>query len=145
MKLRRIIILVSAVAVLVVAAAWAVSYITFLNTGNLLKPEGDIGVYSDSSCTNEVTSINWGDVSLGTTKNYTTYIKNKGTVNVVISLNTTNWNPSNAKDYIQLSWDYDGRVLHPGDVLEVKFFLQAPSESHGITSFTFTAVIAVNV
>lgn len=144
MQFKGTVILIGLVAVLVVSAVLAATYIMFLNTGNLVEPEGDIGVYWDSSCTNEVTSVNWGDVALGTTKNYTIYIKNIGTVDVTISLNTTNWNPSVAEDYIIFSWDYNDQVLHPNDVLMVKFFLQAPSESHSITSFSFQSIITVN-
>ena len=141
---KNTVIFLVLVSILAVITVLGVIYITIHNTAILVEPEVDVGVYWDINCTREVTSINWGEVELGTTVDRTVYIKNNGTSDVTLSMNTTNWNPSFANEYITLSWDYDGRVLHPGDVLAVTFTLQAPPESHGITSFNFDVIITIN-
>jgi hypothetical protein len=73
------------------------------NTGNL-KAIG-VGVCWDSSCTSAVSSIDWGALEPGVTKNFTIYVRNEGNVQVMLSMTTSNWNPASASSYITLSWN----------------------------------------
>ena len=100
-----------------------------------------VGVYWDQSCTNEVSSINWGIIEPGSSKNVTVYIRNEGNSVASLTMNASNWNPSNASDYIDLSWDYQGQDINVSDVLEVTFTLIISAEIQGITSFSFDIVI----
>ena len=120
----------------------AVNYLSIPNSGNLGTEE--IKAYRDSQCTQSVGSINWGILELGNTKNITVFLRNEGNLDVTLTLNITDWNPSVAKDYITLTWDYNSQILHPNDVLSVIFTLGAPSDSHGITCFSFDTVITAD-
>ena len=100
-----------------------------------------VGVYWDSSCTNETTSIPWGMLDPGSNKTFTVYIRNEGNTAESLSLNTENWNPTNAQNYITLSWNYDGTVLSPDQVVEVNLTLSVSSSIEGIENFSFTIVI----
>ena len=68
-----------------------------------------VGVFWDQDCNNPVSSLSWGVVKPGTTKNITVYIGNEGNSRITIILNTTDWDPLNASNYIDLSWDYLGK------------------------------------
>lgn len=102
----------------------------------------EIYVYSDISCTQLITSIDWGSVEAGNSVQRTVYIKNSGNQNVTLDLTTENWTPLEAADYLQLSWDYVvGSIMAPGDVVEVTFTLTIDSAVNGIESFSFDIVI----
>jgi len=100
-----------------------------------------VGIYWDQSCTTEVSSIDWGILEPDSSKNVTVYIRNEGNSAANLTMNTSNWNPANASDYIDLSWDYQGQVINVNEVLEVKFTLIVSSEIQGISSFSFDIVI----
>jgi len=102
-----------------------------------------IGVkaYLDSGGSQEVSSINWGTLEPGSTKNFTLYIKNEGNVNITLSLSTENWSPSSASNYMSLSWSYNGAVIKPGQIVQVTLSLQVSSSISGVTNFSFDIVI----
>jgi hypothetical protein len=100
-----------------------------------------VGIYWDQSYTTEVSSIEWGIIEPGSSKSVTVYIRNEGNSVANLTMNTSNWNPANASDYIDLSWDYQGQVINVDEVLEVTFTLIVSSEIQGISSFSFDIVI----
>jgi len=54
---------------------------------------------------------------------------------------TSNWNPSNASDYMTLSWDYGGQSINPDEVVQVTFTLSVDASIDGITGFSFDITI----
>ena len=100
-----------------------------------------VGVYSDSECTSPLSSIDWGTLEPGTTKDVTCYVKNEGNSASVLSMETSNWSPPSVSDYMTLSWDYTGQPLNPDEVVEVTFTLTVSPSIDGITSFSFDIVI----
>ena len=117
-----------------------------LQTNKVLSSQGSIktigvGVYSDSGCTNKLSSIDWGTLEPGANKNVTTYIRNEGTSTMTLSLSTSNWNPTSASQYITLSWDYGGKSLAVNEVLKVIFTLKISASTTGITSYSFDITI----
>ena len=50
-------------------------------------------------------------------KNVTVFVRSEGNTAITLSMNTTNWNPPNASDFITLSWDYGGQVIDPNEVV----------------------------
>jgi len=101
-----------------------------------------VGVYWDQACTNAVTSINWGTIEPGSTVNKTCYIRNEGNSVSTLSLQTSNWNPSNATDYMNLIWDYGGQSISPDEAVRVTFTLSVLSSVQNITSFSFDITIS---
>jgi hypothetical protein len=112
---------------------------TFSNTGTV-RTIG-VGVYWDIGCTNPVSSINWGSLEPGASKNVTLYVRNEGSTASTLFINTSNWNPSNAWEYITLSWDYAGQQISPDEVIQVKLTLSISSSIKGITNFSFDITV----
>lgn len=112
---------------------------TISNVGRL-KAVG-VGVYWDGSCTNPVSSIDWGILDPGGTKSVTVYIKNEGNVQLKLSMATSNWNPSSASSYITLSWDRENHLLPASSVVSAVLTLSVSSSISGIASFSFDITI----
>ena len=100
-----------------------------------------VGVYWDSGCSQTVSSIDWGLAEPGAVKNVTVYIRNEGNAPITLSLQTANWNPPNAADYISLSWNYSGQTIGANQVVVVTLSLSISSNIEGITTFSFDIVV----
>jgi hypothetical protein len=68
----------------------------------------NLQVYQDSACTVVLTQINWGLLEPGQSKSILCYLKSTSTVNASLSLLTSGWNPSNAQNYLLLTWNREG-------------------------------------
>ena len=115
---------------------------TLSNSGSV-KAIG-VGIYQYQNCTSPVSSINWGVLNLGSNKNVTVYIRNEGNSVASLTLNTTNWNPSTASNYMTLTWNYSGQSLSVNQVIPVKFTLSVSSSISGITNFSFDTTITAS-
>ncbi|MFQ6094685.1 MAG: hypothetical protein ACE5NN_00940 [Candidatus Bathyarchaeia archaeon] len=100
-----------------------------------------VGAYWDYTCTDTVTSIDWGSIDPGASKSVVMYLKNEGNTPITLSLNTTDWSPSSAKDFLSLDWDYAGGEIPPEGVIEVTLTLTVSAGVSGITSFAFDIVM----
>jgi len=101
----------------------------------------NVGVYWDVNCTNAISSIDWGMLEPGATRNTTVYLKNEGNAPITLFLNLSNWNPAETEGFIDLSWNYDGQNLQPEKVLLLTLTLTVAENITGITSFSFDIVI----
>jgi len=108
------------------------------NTGNV-KAIG-VGVYWNSACTSNVTSIDWNSLEPGTTANRTVYIKNKGNTRMMLNMTTDNWS-TGAYGKITLSWNREGYLLDPASVVQAVLTLSVSSTISGVTSFSFDITI----
>ena len=113
----------------------------YLDSTTIVETAEAMGVYWDAGCTSVVSSVDWGLLEPGSTKNVTVFVRNEGKSVVTLSLNATDWNPSSAADYMTLSWDYVGQQLGPGEVIQVMLTLSISSSIKGITNFSFDIVI----
>ena len=102
-----------------------------------------IGVtpYSDASCSTPVSSVSWGTLSPGLSSTNIIYLKNEGTSTLTLSLDTTNWYPTNAPNYISLDWNYNGQTLAPNQVIQIILTLSVSQTINGIDSFNFEIII----
>ena len=89
-------------------AALTVNKSLTLTGGIALSP--NIGVYSDSACLNNITSINLNNLNVGAQTNQTFYIKNTGAIALTLSMATLNWSPSNASTEVALTWNPDQSI-----------------------------------
>lgn len=80
-------------------------------------------------------------IDSGSVRNESVYISNEGSMEASLYLETTNWDPPEASDYISLSWDYSGRMIKPDEIIQVTFSLSVSSDITGITDFNFDIVI----
>ena len=109
------------------------------NVGNI-KAVG-VGVYSDSSCTTPISSIDWGFLEPGSSKQFTIYVKNEGNVPIKLSMEVGNWNPPSASNYLTLTWDRQNHVLSPGDSSSAVLTLSVSQDISGVASFSFDIII----
>jgi len=98
----------------------------------------NIGVFCDSACTQQVTSINWGSIKLGGSTNQTIYIEDTGGVQMAPSITVTNWSPAAASTYITITWSTLPSEIQPGasNAKAVTLTLTVSSSITGISSFT---------
>lgn len=115
-------------------------YSSSIPSGGIIKAV-NVGVYSDSGCTTPLNSITWGVLEPGGSQDSIIYIKNNGNSALTLFLNTEEWTPLNAADYLDLSWNYTGEALNPGESIEVVLTLSVSSAISGIESFTFNIII----
>lgn len=122
------------------------SVLSTLTTNRTIPSSGSVkavgvGVYSDNSCTNAISSIDWGMLEPGAAKNFTIYIKNEGNTAVTLSMKTGNWNPPSASTHIMLKWNREAYTLSAGSVISAVLTLSVSSNISGITSFNFEITI----
>ena len=134
------ILTIAIVGMIVTAVGALVATRTISNVGSV-KAMG-VGVYWDSSCTNPVSSINWGELQPGIVKNVTIYVKNEGNVKMKLSMTASNWSPAQASSYITLSWNRENYVLNPGSAISAVLTLSVSPSISGITNFSFDVIIS---
>jgi hypothetical protein len=102
----------------------------------------NVGVYSDGSCTQPLTSISWGTVAPGGSTSRTIYVKNTGTVQMTLSMTKANWNPAGANGPITISWNKENTVVAADAVVTATITLSVSSSISGITAYSVDIVIA---
>lgn len=115
--------------------------VTLIGSQGTVKVSG-VGVYWDSNCTQVASSVEWGTVEPGSAKNVTMHIRNEGNEPTSLFLIASNWVPSNASDYMELKWDYDGRTLEVGEIVQVTLILTVFPSIEGIADFSFDIIIS---
>ena len=140
-----------AVAVYVAALAGLWLFVTLLASGTFVSSQtlssagviatAGLGVYSDSACTQSLTSIDWGTVVPGNSVFRTVYVKNTGTAQVKLSLSTANWIPYSASGPIALSWSLEGRSLAASQVALGTLSLDVSPNAASISSFKMDIVV----
>jgi hypothetical protein len=111
------------------------------NTGTLLVPSDQLGVYADAACTQPVTAIDWGRLASGEHKTFAVYLRNIGNGSCVLELHAMNWNPAYLSDHLLVSWDYAGQVLAVDDILPVVLTLEVSPDLDNVGAFSYDLVI----
>jgi hypothetical protein len=96
-----------------------------------------INVFENVNLTTPATSIDWGMLEPGQTKNCTVYLQNTSNVPIILSMYTADWNPANASEFLTLTWNYNGEAISPSAALPVTFSLAVNASTSGISSFSF--------
>jgi len=73
--------------------------------------------------------------------NVTVYIKNIGTIPLVLNVTTDSWNPISALNYMRLIWNRESYVLSVGSVVQAVLTLSVSSNISGIASFSFNIIV----
>lgn len=124
-----------AIVVIVLVAVILSMMVTVHNVGTI-KAIG-VGVFSDSACTQVLSTIDWGSHRPGEQVGVTTFIKDIQNTNLTMTMFTSNWNPTTAPKYLTCTWNYTGVVLRPAQVIPIQMRLSIASNVTGITSFSF--------
>jgi len=98
-------------------------------------------IYSDSSISDPLYSVDWGNLEPGAEKSIECYIQNTGDVASLLTLEIDNLSPAEAANYITLTWDYDGQTLNVDEVIQVTLTLTISENIEGIKSFFFDITI----
>lgn len=89
----------------------------------------DLEIYGeDVKVEGEIVFIDWGELTLGSSKNATFYVKSTSNVDVELGLNVTNWTPAGIEDYMAISWDQNGTLLSPEEELLATVTLDVSSD-----------------
>ena len=137
-------ILVVVLSTMLVSAVYAVvTSSTVIQSSGAVKAIG-VSVYWDAACTDEVVAIEWSALEAGSSEDKTIYVKNTGNAAATLFLDTDNWTPSTASQYLALAWDYGGQTIGPDAVAEVVLTLTVSPDISGITDFSFDIVIAAS-
>jgi hypothetical protein len=110
------------------------------SSGRILS--ANVGVYSDSGCTQAASSINWGNLAPGNNATFPLWIKNSGSSNLTLTMATTGWSPSNATQGITVNWDRQNTVLGSNQTVSATLTLiVSPSVDISISTFSFNTTI----
>ncbi|MCW3978797.1 MAG: hypothetical protein NWF12_03535, partial [Candidatus Bathyarchaeota archaeon] len=101
-----------------------------------------VGVYWDRDCTSPVESIDWGNLSPGSSKTASIFVRNEADADVHLSLNTTGWKPRHASEDIFLDWNYTRRPLRPEDAAHTTLLLSVSPRITNVADFNFDIVIS---
>ncbi len=99
-------------------------------------------VYADEACSVPLERIDWGLLMPGEAKVFRCFLKSISNVNISLALAVDNWQPSQAAEYIVLSWDCEGRVLQPSEVYAATFTLRVNPQVQGISAFSFDIAVS---
>lgn len=102
----------------------------------------NIGIYWDRGCTQKVSSINWGTLTLGEAQNAVVYVRNEGNDTTILDLTTGNWQPGNAYLWLNFSWSCPSNAsIGSGQVVKVTQTLRVASDvPSGLSNFSFNIV-----
>jgi len=99
----------------------------------------NLAIYSDSSLTQNCTSLTTGSITIGTTATQTIYVKNTGTIPETLTMTVNNWNPANASSSLTLTWNQQNVVLSAGQVVPATLTLTVASNVGSLTTFSCSA------
>ncbi|HMK94837.1 MAG TPA: hypothetical protein VK536_05480 [Candidatus Limnocylindrales bacterium] len=144
-KLSIIVLTIAAIALTSLTIAAVTVNVTVSSSGTIIAGP-NVGVYSNSACTNAITSINWGSIEAGSSTSETIYIEDTGGAAMTPSIAVSGWSPSTASSYITLTWSSLPSSISPGasNAVEVTLTLSVPTSinGQGITSFSNTITIS---
>ena len=100
-----------------------------------------IGVYWDFNCSDPISSVDWGSMKPGSSKNMIIFVRNEGNESVTLSIATSNWNPPEAANFVHLTWNYTGEIVEESGVLSVTLSLHVDVGIKGISAIAFDAIL----
>ena len=101
----------------------------------------NVGVYSDSACTINCTSLDWETIPPGNSTIKVVYVKNTGTLPVTLSMTVDSWQPTNENSYLTLVWNATGTGLDADESVAARFTLTVAADPGDVTDFSFNIII----
>jgi hypothetical protein len=133
-------------AIAITSVLLTIAVLAALSDSTTIPVDGTINTvnveaYSDSSCTQPVTTISLDNVSPGGSVSETIYIKNSGSVTVTLTMDTSGWSPVGASSYLTLSWNRQNDELAAGASVPATLTLTAASDTGSLTTFSCSMTI----
>lgn len=128
------------------AIAFAVQPILLVSTRGAVVYTVGCNLYSNSNCTNQVASIDWGYVRPNTNYTYQTmWLKSMSDVPTTIEFYTANWtdnlNSTEAYDMIDVRWTIPNPEIFNAYQVKPLEFILVVGAVQNITTFRFDIVI----
>lgn len=101
----------------------------------------NVEIFNNIQCTEVCTNINWGALTPGESTNQTIYIRNSGNRQLTLFLTVENWTPSNASNYLNLTWNKENTNLVPNQLTMATLILSTDMEISSIDNFAFEIII----
>ena len=129
------------IAVAIAGILLTVTTAALLSTNQTVPLSGTItavnlGVYSDSACTQTTTALNVGTLNPGGSATQIVYIKNTGNVAETLTMSVNNWNPTSASSSLTLTWNRQSAVLNAGQSIQATLTLTVASSTGSLTTFS---------
>ena len=74
----------------------------------------------------KIEKLSWDEIKIDPL-NTTVYVKSVSNFRVTLNIFLTDWNPVEISDYLTISWDYNGTLINPGEIIPVTMTLSASS------------------
>ena len=134
------------IAVAIAGILLTVTTAALLSTNQTVPLSGTItavnlGVYLDSDCTQNCTSLNVGTLNPGGSATQTVYIKNTGNVPETLTMTANDWTPTSASSSLALTWNRQSTVLNAGQSIQATLTLTAASSTGSLTTFSCDVTI----
>jgi len=140
---RRKVILTTICGLMVIVLATSIANLqsskAFAHTDSIAGQ--GVGIFWDQSGTNKTLTINWANIQPGSNRTITLYVKNEDNSAIYLGMTTQNWAPSNALDYMNLTWNYNNQVLTANQMLPIELTLSVSQNITNITQFSFSTTI----
>lgn len=107
-----------------------------------VEATGSIGIYWDAACTKTVSSINWGVLSPGQTKNVVVYARNEGNQSILLAVIPMNYSPANASKYLNFTWTCVNTGIAVSKTAQVTQSLYVSPNVGGISDFSFDIIFS---
>ena len=156
---KKLLILITFVAIISVSVSTFLS-VLLSNYGNYSVPSLgyiktiDVKCYWDPNGETETNMISWDTLVVGSSNNVTLFIKSVSNYDVLLTYHLSDWEPVSIANYLVMSWDYNGTVIEPGEIIGLTFTLSAPASNdlinylikNDISSFSHVIhVVAVEI
>lgn len=128
----KTLILVAIVAIISVVSTTLVSMMLGQSDYNVYVPSIgtiktiDVETYWDQNGVNKRETLSWDEIKI-TPVNTTVYVKSVSNFRVTLNIFLTDWNPVEISDYLTISWDYNGTIINPGEIIPVTMTLSVSS------------------
>jgi hypothetical protein len=111
---------------------------TLTSSGSIqIQTSTGIEIYQDSGCTTSLSSVSWGTLVPGESQQYPIYVRNEGNTPITLSLDTSDWTPWSASQYLSLSWNYNNQEIGEDQMVPILLTLNVDSDISGIDNFSF--------
>lgn len=100
-----------------------------------------VEIYTNSSCTEKLSHIDWGKLKPGITCNRSLTVRNEGNLTIMLSFTTSDWQPPEMQNFSTVTWNYNGAYLDPNNIVDLTLSLALSRDVHNIASFTFNITI----
>lgn len=142
---RNAVFAIVLLSVILVASTAAATYAVLSASGKIGSSGRIIAIglkVTTVDSNQDLTNIDWGDLTAGATATYQICVINNGTVPITLSMSAGDFIPLIAQQYINITWNYtSGTILQPGTSQTVTITINVNQYVTGVNTFTNTIYI----